>query len=53
MKTVIDIVMAVVLLSFGVNISPKIINYFKKATINKIEKGLPSLSVFTKKLTKI
>ena len=50
MKTVINIVMAVILLTSGTIIVPKLVVEFKKNTIFKIDKGLSPLSPFTRQL---
>ncbi len=50
MKAVVEIVAAVILLVSGSYIAPKAIAEFKKETLKKVDKGLPPLSIFTKKL---
>lgn len=52
MQVVTEIMAAIILLTFGAYFTPKIVNEFKKETIQKVDLGLPSLQRFTKKLTK-
>lgn len=50
MKAVAEIVAAIILLVSGGYIAPRAIQEFKIETIQKINKGLPSMTKFTTKL---
>ena len=50
MKSISEIIFAVMLLVSGTVIAPKIVVEFKKNTIIKIDKGLSPLSTFTRQL---
>lgn len=52
MKTVAEIVAAVILLISGGYIAPKAIQEFRKETLKKVDGGIPPLSSFTNHLTK-
>lgn len=52
MKTVVEIITAIILLASGAYIAPEIIAEFKEETIKKVNKGLPPLQGFTEKLTR-
>lgn len=51
MKTVVEIVAAVILLASGGYLAPKAVESFKNETLMKVDKGLPSLQDFTCKMT--
>ena len=50
MKTVVEIITAVILLASGSYIAPKVVAEFKKETIKKVNHGLTPLASFTSKL---
>lgn len=52
MKAVMEIIFAIILLVGGVRISNVAIKAFKKETLEKVYKGLPSLENFTRTLTR-
>ena len=52
MKTVVEIVTAIILLVSGGYLAPKAVESFKKETLLKIQKGLPPLENFSQKLSK-
>lgn len=52
MKAVAEIVAAIILLVSGGYLAPKAVESFKKETLMKVDKGLPSLHNFNKKLQK-
>ena len=47
MKAVAEIIFAIILLVEGVNISNEALRAFRKKTLEKVYKGLPSLEKFT------
>ena len=53
MKIVAEVVAAIVLLASGAFFAPSLVKQFKVETIQKVDRGLPSLQRFTKELTKI
>lgn len=52
MKAVAEIVTAIILLVSGGYFTPKAIESFRKETLVKVDKGLPSLKKFTRQLTR-
>jgi hypothetical protein len=50
MKVVAEIVAAVILLVSSCYLAPKVIEGFKRETLIKVDKGIPSLQNFTRKL---
>lgn len=50
MKTVVEIVAAIILLASGGYLAPKAVESFKKVTLVKVDKGLPPIQSFTQKL---
>jgi len=50
MKTVAEIVAAIILLASGGYLAPKAIENFKKETLMKVDKGLPPLINFSRQL---
>ena len=51
MKAVAEIVAAIILIASGGYLAPKAIESFQKETLVKVDKGLPSLQDFTRKMT--
>lgn len=52
MKAVAEVIFAIILLVGGVKISDKALMAFRKESLEKVHKGLPSLETFTRALTK-
>lgn len=52
MKIVAEIVMTIVLLASGAFFAPSLVNQFKVETLQKVDRGLPSLKKFTGELIK-
>lgn len=52
MKALAEIIFATILLVGGVKISDKALTAFRKESLEKVHKGLPSLEKFTNALTK-
>lgn len=52
MKTAVEIITAIILLASGTYIAPELIAEFRIETIKKVDKGLPPLQGFARKLTK-
>lgn len=52
MKTVTEIVAAIILLVSGGYLAPKAVDLFKIETMQKVNQGLPSLSGFSEKLAR-
>lgn len=52
MKIIAEIVAAIFLFALGAYIAPKMITDVKIETLKKVDRGLPSLEAFSKKLTK-
>lgn len=51
MKTVVEIVTAVILLASGAYLTPKIVSEFKIETIKKVNHGLSPLASFASQLS--
>jgi hypothetical protein len=52
MKSVVEIVAAVILLASGGYLAPKMVSEFKKETIKKVDHGLSPLAPFASQLSK-
>lgn len=50
MKTIAEIVAAIILLASGGYLAPRAVESFKKETLVKVDKGLPPIQNFTQKL---